>query len=81
MKQVLGMGSYYRKFVKSFSSLVKPLTELTKKNKGFNWTDECQTAFEKLKSAFTSTEIMAFPQDKGEFCLDTEASDIAVGLF
>ncbi|CAC5404231.1 unnamed protein product [Mytilus coruscus] len=68
-----------KRFVKDFSSLVKPLTELTKKIKGFNWTQDCQVAFDKLKSVFTSTEIMVFPKDEGEFYLDTDASDIAIG--
>ncbi|VDI10492.1 Hypothetical predicted protein [Mytilus galloprovincialis] len=76
---ILCMGSYYRRFVKDFSSLVKPLTELTNKIKGFNWTQDCQVAFDKLKSVFTSPEIMAFPKDEGEFYLDTDASDIAIG--
>ncbi|CAC5390493.1 Retrovirus-related Pol polyprotein from transposon 17.6 [Mytilus coruscus] len=49
VRQVLSMGSYYRRFVKDFSSLVKPLTELTKKIKGFNWTQDCQVAFDKFK--------------------------------
>lgn len=79
IRQVLGMGSYYRRHIKDFSILVKPLTELTKKNHKFIWTNECQNAFDKLKSAFTSTEIMAFPMDEGEFFLDTDASDFAIG--
>jgi hypothetical protein len=43
------------------------------------WKEECQTAFEKLKQAFVSTDIMSFPQDEGEFYLDTNASDTAIG--
>jgi hypothetical protein len=65
------MGSYYRRFIKVFSALVKPISELTKKKNDFIWKEECQTAFEKLKQAFVSTDIMSFPQDEGEFYLDT----------
>jgi hypothetical protein len=65
VKQLLGMGSYYRRFIKGFSALDKPLSELTKKKSDFIWKEECQTAFEKLKQAFVSTDIMSFPQDEG----------------
>ncbi|CAC5420026.1 unnamed protein product [Mytilus coruscus] len=73
------MGSYYRRFIKDLSAMVKPLTDITKKSKSFEWTEECQIAFEKLKQAFTSTDIMAFPRDEGEYYLDTDACDTAIG--
>jgi hypothetical protein len=79
VRQVLGMGSYYRRFIKDFSILVRPLTDLTKKSKAFTWTDECSKAFERLKLAFTSTEIMGFPKDEGGFYLDTDACNTAIG--
>jgi hypothetical protein len=79
VRQLLGMGSYYRRFIKGFSALVKPLSELKKKKNDFIWKEECQTAFEKLKQAFVSTDIMSFPQDEGEFYLDTDAGDTAIG--
>ncbi|CAG2222543.1 unnamed protein product [Mytilus edulis] len=76
VRQLLGMGSYYRRFIKDLSAMVKPLTDLTKKSKSFEWTKECQIAFEKLKQAFTSTDIMAFPRDEGEYYLDTDAAQL-----
>ena len=79
VRQLLGMGSYYRRFIKGFSALVKPLSELTKKTNDFIWKEECQTAFEKLKQAFVSTDIMSFLQDEGEFYLDTDASNTVIG--
>jgi hypothetical protein len=79
VRQVVGMGSYYRRCIQNYSSVVRPLIELTKKNKSFDCTLECQTAFNTLKSAFTSTGIMGFPRDKGEFYLDTDASDYQIG--
>jgi len=79
VRQILGMGSYYRRFIKNFSAMVKPLTELTKKTNMFNWNDECQLAFHNLKKAFTGTEIMGFPKDEGEFYLDTDACNTAIG--
>lgn len=79
VRQVVGMGSYYRRCIQNSSSVVRPLIELTKKNKSFDCTLECQTAFNTLKSAFTSTGIMGFPRDKGEFYLDTDVSDYQIG--
>jgi hypothetical protein len=66
-------------FIKDFSILVRPLTDLTKKSKAFTWTDECSKAFERLQLAFTSTEIMGFPKDEGGFYLDTDACNTAIG--
>ncbi|KAH3730869.1 hypothetical protein DPMN_056867 [Dreissena polymorpha] len=43
------MGSYYRRFVKDCASKVKPMTELTKKDKKFKWDDRYQQSFEELK--------------------------------
>ena len=79
VRQILGMGSYYRRFIKNFSMLVKPLTELTKKSNEFIWTEKCQNAFDNLKQAFISPQIMAYPQDCGEFILDTDACDTGIG--
>jgi hypothetical protein len=55
--------------------MVKPLTELTKKSNEFIWSD----AFKKLKQAFISPEIMAYPEDYGDFILDTDACDSSIG--
>ena len=61
------MGSYYRRFIQNDSSVVRPLIELTNKNKSFDWTPECQTAFNALKSAFTSTGIIDFQGTRVHF--------------
>jgi len=79
VRQILGMGSYYRRFIKDFSLMVKPLTELTKKANAFIWSKYCQEAFENLKQAFISPEIMGYPTDQGDFILDTDACDSAIG--
>jgi hypothetical protein len=59
--------------------MVKPLTELIKKSKEFIWSDICQEAFKKLEQAFISPEIMAYPEDHGDFILDTDACDSSIG--
>ena len=45
----LGLCSYYRRFVRDFAKIAKPLHSLTQKNASFKWTEECQEAFVKLK--------------------------------
>ena len=76
---ILGMGNYYRRFVKDYSKRVYPLTQLTKKDVPFEWTPECQQAFDDIKTALTSAPIMAHPIPGGEFILDTDASQTTLG--
>lgn len=79
VKSYLGMCSYYRRWIRSYSEIAHALIQLTKQEHDFEWTPECQEAFEKLKSILTGPEIMAYPQDEGEYILDTDASAIAIG--
>ena len=60
--------------MRNSSDRVKPLVALTKKDKPFDWTPECQAAFEDIKQALTTPGIMAFPIVDGHFILDTDAS-------
>lgn len=62
-----------------FATLAKPLHELTKKYARFNWTDECQEAFQALKSRLTSAPVLGYPLDSGKLFLDTNASDWGIG--
>ncbi|CAG7830234.1 unnamed protein product [Allacma fusca] len=73
--------SFYRKFVKDFSSICAPLYELTKKNKkNFLWSDECQIAFEDLKTRLASASILShFNEDAESIQLYTDASGIGLG--
>ena len=53
LRSFLGLTNYYRRFIFSYSAIAAPLTDLLKKNREWEWTDDCQIAFEKLKAAFT----------------------------
>ena len=72
-------ASYYRRFVHNFARIAAPLHAITKKNQRFEWTPEAQGAFDSLKLAMTSPPILAMLTDDGEFVLDTDASDRAIG--
>jgi len=71
--------SAYEKTIAKFSSLAKPLYALTENKNKFIWKDECQRAFEKLKDVLSSSPILSFPREEGEFILDTDASCIGIG--
>jgi hypothetical protein len=49
IRSFLGLAGYYRRFIKDFSKIAKPMTKLLEKNKAFEWTKECQASFEELK--------------------------------
>ena len=79
VRSFLGFCSYYRKFVKGFSLIAKPLFVLTENLTKFFWNEECQQAFEKLKQNLISSPILSFPTVDGEFILDTDASNHGLG--
>lgn len=80
VRQFLGTASYYRRFIKGFSAIAKPLTELTQKNHSFHWTDQCDKAFLQLKKILTGPDIMGYPDSKqGHFVLDTDACGVGIG--
>jgi hypothetical protein len=57
----LGLAGYYRKFVKHFGIIARPLTDLLKKNVMFVWTPEHDTAFATLKKAMSSVPVSSIP--------------------
>ena len=65
----VGFCSYYRCFVRGFSTIVSPLTHLLKADVVFEWTDECMGAFQELKDALTSDIVMAYAKDYGVLVL------------
>jgi len=74
-----GLASYYRNFVEGFAKIAHPLHDLTKKNAAFIWTEACEEAFVELKRQLTSAPVLAAPTDHGQYILDTDASDFALG--
>ena len=80
VKQLVAMGSYYRRYVKDFASIVRPMVELTKKGKKFIWTNACDRSFDLLKKALVSADVMGYPlNEAGDFILDVDASDVGIG--
>ena len=75
----VGLCQYYRRFVPNFSETAKPLHDLTRKGAQFQWTSECQRAFDNLKAALSDASVLALPRDEGKFILDCDASDQGIG--
>jgi len=79
LRAFLGLAGYYRRFVNDFALLAAPMYALIKQENKFRWTDEAQQSFDTIKAALTSSPILAMPTDSGEFILDTDASNCAIG--
>jgi hypothetical protein len=79
IRSYLGLCSYYRRFVKGFADIAKPLHKLTELNAPFDWTPECQKAFETLRHALTTAPILSFPIPGKPFIIDTDASGVGLG--
>jgi hypothetical protein len=83
VRQFYGLCNYYRRFIRGFSAIVAPLSDLFKaverKNQPVNWTTACQLAFDRLKQALTSAPVLQ-QVDENKLCtIETDASDYAVG--
>ena len=77
VKQFLGLIGYYRKFVPRFANVAQPLTNLTRLDQPFEWSDKCQTSFELLKEALIKEPILRFPDPNKPYTLYTDASKYA----
>ena len=74
IKQFLGFMGYYRKFVPRFADILRPLTTLTKKDKKFEWTPECQRSFDILKKTLCGEPILKYADTSKPYTLYTDAS-------
>ncbi|RVW31941.1 Transposon Ty3-G Gag-Pol polyprotein [Vitis vinifera] len=79
VRQFLGHAGFYRRFIKGFSSLSKPLCELLAKDAKFIWDERCQNSFDQLKKFLTTTPIVRAPNWQLPFELMCDASDFAIG--
>ena len=85
VRSFLGFTNYYRRFIRGYAKVAKPLNTLVSGNNAYckkapiKWTDECQVTFDKLKELCTSTPILAYANYKKPFQLQTDASDFGLG--
>ena len=77
IQKFLGFCNFYRRFVKNYSELARPLFDLTKKGEPFIWTERQDTAFTGLQDTLTSSPVLLLPDYGRPFMLYTDASDYA----
>ena len=79
LRGALGLFSYYRKFIKGFSKIAKPMNELLKKDIPFKWTSKQQKAFETLRDELIKAPILQYPDFEKPFELYTDACGTGLG--
>lgn len=80
IRQFLGLAGFYRKFIKDFSAIARPMTRYLKKDVKVNiLNNEYIESFTKLKTLLTSDPILIHPDFNKEFVLTTDASNVAIG--
>ncbi|CAH2109089.1 unnamed protein product [Euphydryas editha] len=79
MRQFLGLGSYFRKFIQSFAQIAYPLTKLLKKNATWEWTTEQEDSFDVLKSKLIERPVLALYDPTAKTELHTDASKVGIG--
>ena len=79
VRQFLGHAGFYRRFIRDFSKIDKPLYKLLEKDAKFEWDAECQKNFEDLKAYLTTTLIVRAPNWHLPFEIMCDASDLDVG--
>ena len=79
IRSFLGLAGYYRKFVEGFSKLAAPLTELTRKEEKFVWSEACQQSFDELKRKLTSAPVLTLPSGQDGYTVYYDASRQGLG--
>jgi hypothetical protein len=79
LRSFLGFGNYYRRFIRHYSNVTKPLNELLRKDTNFEWTEERDKVFNDLKKRFISQPILIIPDQTKPFFVESDASKYATG--
>ncbi|XP_048136592.1 uncharacterized protein LOC125315480 [Rhodamnia argentea] len=78
-RSFLGLANYYRRFIRAYSEIAVPLTDMLKKNRPWEWSAKCQTAFDRLKRAMVEEPVLVLPDHAKAYEVETDASDFAIG--
>ena len=82
LRSFIGLATYFRKFIQGFSNMMRPLTNLLRKDVLFTWSADCESAFRTVKDALTTAPVLALPKlgdDAPEFEVITDASGFGIG--
>jgi hypothetical protein len=73
------MAGYYRRFIKGFSSITRPMTDLLKKDNKFVWTPKCEESFQIIKKKLTTVPVLTLPDIHQDFIVFCDASIQGLG--
>jgi hypothetical protein len=79
IKSFLGLAGYYRRFIKGFSQISMPMTELLAKGNTFEWMPRRETSFQELKKRLTTTPVLTMPDMEKPFSIYCDASSQGLG--
>ena len=67
VRSFIGLAGYYRRFIEGFSKIIVPLTQLTRKDQPFAWTEACEQSFHELKRRLTTSPVLVLPNSNIPF--------------
>jgi len=79
VRSFLWLEGYYHKFVRDFSRVVAPLTNITKKTTKHEWTNKCEEAFQELKKRLISVPALMLPEEREHFVMYNYALRVGIG--
>lgn len=79
VRRVVGVFSWYRRFIPEFSSIVAPITGLLRKSQRFVWSMECEEAFRRMKNCLVSAPVLNCPDYTLPFVIQADASGFGIG--
>src|SRR5438477_1735013 len=79
IRSFLGLAGYYRRFILDFSKIAKPMMKLLQKEAKFNWTSDCEAAFQQLKTLLTTAPVLTQPNVAKPFDVYCDASGTGLG--
>ena len=79
VRSLIGFINHYRIFMKHLAHVSDPLYRLTRKNVKFEWTKECQDAFEQIKNLLITAPLLVYPERDKDFIIECDASNTALG--
>lgn len=79
LRRFLGLTGWYQRFIKNYSAISAPLTNIKGNAEKFQWSDEAQTSFDYLKECLTSAPVLSHPNFDRPFVIQCDASATGVG--
>jgi len=79
IRKFLGLANYYRRFIKDFARVTRPINALTRKDVKWQWGVEQQKVFDKLKRVFTTKPVLAALDLDKEFRVEADVLNYATG--